>query len=255
MFTKRLFHLSIFVVFLVVTACAPQQPTPTIQASEPTPDGSSPTEAATPIVVASTTEPFKPVQDALLPPGTYTSEAFKPTLTYTVPAGWVMFDDEPGQFELALEHKDPYIYVWRDVRVIAPNCAEEPQPDVGSAAADIVEWLATRQGLDTSEPQPVNIGGLPGYMIDARMSPDWTEACPFSDGEPTVATITGTPPLSDHVFWGVTQDSSQRYYFLNLGEDGTNGNIVVAVEVCCGAEWDEVIETAVPLIESFVFAP
>ena len=249
MIINRLFS-SLVVTVLLVTACASKKQTPE---PSPTSDIASPTESATPIVVASATEPFQVVQDALLPPGTYTSEAFKPGLTYTVPAGWVMYDDEPGQFELALEHKDPYIYVWRDVRAVAPNCAQEPHPEVGSSAADITGWLATHDGLDTTEPQPVSIGGLDGYVIDVRMSLDWTEGCPFSDGEPTVPTIMGTSPLSNFVFWGSLTDSSQRYYFLDLGEAGANGNIAVTAEVCCGEEWDEVMDQVTPVIESFVF--
>jgi hypothetical protein len=255
MFTNRLFYSLVVIALLVVTACAPEGQTPEASPISPTSDIPSPTEAATAIVVPSATEPFKVVQDALLPPGTYTSEVFQPPLTYTVPAGWVMYDDEPGQFELALENKDPYIYVWRDIRAVAPNCAQEVNPDVGSSAVDIAGWLATRDGLDTSEPQPVNIGGLSGYVIDVRQSPDWVEACPFSDGQPTVPTIMGTSPLSGQVFWGTLIDDSQRYYFLDLGEDGVNGNIVITAEVCCGAEWDEVIKTVSPVIDSFVFAP
>ena len=255
MFTNRLFYPLVIMALVVVTACAPEGQAPETLPVSPTSNAPSPTEAATLIVVASATEPFKVVQDALLPPGTYTSEAFVPPLTYTVPAGWVMYDDEPGQFELALEHHDPYIYVWRDVRALAPNCAEEPQPDVGSSAADIAGWLATRDGLDTSKPQPITIGGLSGYVIDVRMCPDWTEACPFSDGQPTVPTLIGTSPLSAHVFWGTLIDSSQRYYFLDLGADGTDGNIVITVEVCCGEDWDEVMKTVAPVIESFVFVP
>ena len=255
MSTNRLFYSLVVIALLVVTACAPEGQALETPPVSPSATALSLTEAAAPTAVASATEPFKVVQDALLPPGTYTSEAFTPPLTYTVPAGWVMFDDEPGQFELALEHHDPYIYVWRDLRALAPDCAEEPQPDVGFSAADISGWLAARDGLDTSEPQPVSIGGLSGYVMDVRMSPDWTESCPFSDGQATVPTLIGTAPLSSHVFWGTLIDSSQRYYFLDLGEDGTEGNIVIAVEVCCGAEWDEVMETASPVIESFVFAP
>lgn len=255
MFINRLFYTLVMIALLVVTACAPEGQTPEASPISPTSDVPSPTEAATAIIAPSATESFEVVQDALLPPGTYTSAAFQPQLTYTVPAGWVMYDDEPGQFELALEHKDPYIYVWRDVRAVALNCAEKAHPGVGSSAADIAGWLATRDGLDTSEPQPVSIGGLSGYVIDVRQSPDWTEGCPFSDGQPTVPTIMGTSPLSGQVFWGTLIDDSQRYYFLDLGEDGTNGNIAINVEVCCGAEWDEVMEAATPLIESFAFAP
>jgi hypothetical protein len=153
---------------LVFTACAPQQPASIIQTSEPA-SVPSPTLAPTEIPtqgIASVTEPFKPMQDALLPPGTYTSEKFATPLTYTVPAGWVMYDDVPGQFELALEHHDPYIYVWRDLRALAPNCAEEPLPDVGFSAVDIAGWLAARDGLDTSEPQPV-----PSAMVRLLFQP------------------------------------------------------------------------------------
>jgi hypothetical protein len=42
---------------------------------------------------------------------------------------------------------------------------------------------------------------------------------------------------------------------LDLGESGSNEKLVVAVEVCCGASWDEVMETVSPVIDSFVFAP
>lgn len=196
-----------------------------------------------------------PVVGVPLPPGTYASQEFSPTLTYTVPEGWVVFDDVPGQFELALENRDPYIYVWRDVRIIASDCTEEPEPGVGSSAAEMSGALATRAGLMNVESEPVAIGGLDGHVIDARMRPDWTEACPFSNGEPTVPTIIGTEPLTGFVLWGALSDSSQRYYFLDLGTDTADGNIAIAVEVCCGADWDEVMATVEPVIDSFVFAP
>ena len=221
----------------------------------PTPGAATPTEAPAPTVDSSAEQTFKPVRGVLLPPGNYASEEFRPTLTYTVPEGWVVFDDVPGQFELALENQDPYIYVWRDVRVIASDCTEEPQPGVGASAADIAGALATRDGLMKSEPEPVAIGGLDGYVIDARMDPDWTEACPFSDGDPTVPTIIGTEPLTGFVLWGTLAGSSQRYYFLDLGADAADGNIAISVEVCCGADWDEVMATVEPVIDSFAFAP
>jgi len=61
--------------------------------------------------------------------------------------------------------------------------------------------------------------------------------------------------LSGFVLWGTLSDSSQRYYFLDLGTDAADGNIAIGVEVCCGADWDEVMAMVEPLIESFVFAP
>jgi hypothetical protein len=245
---KRRLTLAVIATSLLCQAC-------TTGGQEPTTSGATPTEASTPIVVTTADPNFQPVQGVLLPPGTYASDEFMPTLTYTVPEGWVVFDDVPGQFELALENQDPYIYVWRDVRVIASDCTEGPEPGIGSSAADIAGALATRDGLIESQPEPVAIGGLEGFAIDARMSPDWAEACPFSDGEPTVPTIIGTEPLTGFVLWGTLTDSSQRYYFLDLGNDTAEGNIAIAVEVCCGADFDEVMAAVEPLIDSFVFAP
>jgi len=165
-----------------------------------------------------------------------------------------MFEDEPGQFGLALlENDGPCLCVWRDVRAAAKSCAEEPEPGVGSSAADIVQWLAAQEGLDTSEPQLVTIGGLNGYVVDVRMSKDWIHACPFINGKPTFPTHVGTSPLSETVFWGAEDGSSQRYYLLDLGKDGANGNIAITVEVCCGAQWDERMKAVTPVIESFVF--
>jgi hypothetical protein len=55
-----------------------------------------------------------------LDPGTYGSGVFTTPLTFTVPSGWKVFEDEPGQFGLALVANDgPCICVWRDVRVAA----------------------------------------------------------------------------------------------------------------------------------------
>jgi len=188
-----------------------------------------------------------------LPPGTYTSEVFDTPLTYTVPAGWKMFEDEPGQFGLALlENDGPCLCVWRDVRAAAKSCAEEPEPGVGSSAVDIANWLATRDGLDTTQPEPVSVGGLNGYMIDVRLDPDWTATCPFSNGDPTVMTLVGTS-ISAGVHWGTAKNSSQRYYLLDLGKNGDDGNIAITVEVCCGAQWDERTKAVAPVIASFVF--
>ena len=232
MFTNRLFRL--FIALMIGTslvACAAPAALPT-----------------------ATSLPTTPIPHPPLPPGTYKSEVFETPLTYTVPEGWKMFEDEPGQFGLALlENDGPCLCVWRDVRAAAKSCVEEPEPGVGSSAADIVQWLAAQEGLDTSEPQPVTIGGLQGYVIDVWMSKDWTHACPFSNGNPTFPTLVGTSPLSDTVFWGAENGDSQRYYFLDLGENGADGNIAITVDVCCGAQWDERMKAVAPVIESFEF--
>ena len=254
MFTNRSFYLLIATALVVVTACAPQVAATSLPTSVPaaTLTPIPPTPTAAPAVDGAPTS-VKPIPHMPLPPGTYKSEVFETPLTYTVPEGWKMFEDEPGQFGLALlENDGPCLCVWRDVRAAAKSCAYEPEPGVGSSAADITNWLATRDGLDTTEPQPVSVGGLQGYVIDVRLDPDWTSTCPFSNDEPIFMTLVGTA-ISEEVFWGTEKSTSQRYYLLDLGENGADGNIAITVEVCCGVQWDERMKAVAPVIESFVF--
>src|SRR5215207_1392154 len=245
MVTNRLFRL--FIILMIETSCvacaAPATPLPT----------SLPISTETAIPDARSITSVKPIPHMPLPPGTYTSEVFETQLTYTVPEGWKMFEDEPGQFGLALlENDGPCLCVWRDVRAAAKSCVEEPELGVGSSALDIANWLAAHEGLDTTEPQPVSVGELQGYVIDVRLDPDWTGTCPFSNGDPTVMTLVGTS-ISQGVHWGTAKGSSQRYYLLDLGENGADGSIAITVEVCCGAQWDEHMATVTPVIASFVF--
>jgi hypothetical protein len=232
---------------LTLTACA--------SAQSPAATGSASAGVATESVGGASPVPsaVRPIAHQPLPAGTYTSEAFATPLTYTVPDGWKMFEDEQGQFGLALvAHDGPCLCVWRDVSVAAASCVEEPEPGVGTAAADIVGWLADHEGLDTSQPEETTIGGLDGYVIDVAMDAAWAEACPFSGGQPIVMTLVGGD-ISAGVHWGTDAGSSQRYYLLDLGEGGADGNIAITLEVCCGAEWDERMAAATPVIESFVF--
>jgi hypothetical protein len=184
-----------------------------------------------------------------LEPGTYTSYVFDTPLTFTVPAGWKVFEDEIGQFGLALLDNDgPCLCVWRDVQVAAPGCAPVPQPGIGMSAAEVTESLSSRPGLLPSVPAPVSIGGLSGWVVDVRMDPAWTETC---GGQASVATLVGTG-ISSGVFWGAGADSAQRVYVLDLG-GADSGNIAINVEVCCGVDFETRMAAVTPVIESFEF--
>jgi hypothetical protein len=207
--------------------------------------GSAPPSGAT-----GASGPVRPVPHQRLPAGTYTSEVFKTPVTYTVPEGWKMFEDEPGQFGLALVlNDDPCLCVWRDVAVAAKSCAESPEVGVGRSAKDITASLAAREGLVTSEPKAVTVGGLTGYLIDISMDPAWKGVC---QGMTSVPTLVGTG-LSTGVLWGTAVDSAQREYILDLGPTAGAGNIVITVEICCGVDRSERIAAVTPVIESFVF--
>ncbi len=60
---------------------------------------------------AATTPPATP-----MPAGTYTSSAFQPAVTYTVPDGWVTVGDAAKSFQLSPADSDiDGIYLFRDV--------------------------------------------------------------------------------------------------------------------------------------------
>ncbi len=236
---------SVMAVVFAMSACA----------APPASETGNPTRSAVQ-TVAATPSPsevagFTPHEP--LEPGTYTSFVFDTPLTFTVPDGWKVFEDEIGEFGLALlENDGPCLCIWRDVRVVATGCVEEPQPGIGMAAAEITSWLSSRPGLMPSVPRAITIGGLDGYVVDVQMDPAWTETCPFSGGEPTVPTLIGTG-ISEGVLWGTGPDSAQRVYILDLGGENA-GNIAINVEVCCGVEFEERMAAVTPVIESFAFA-
>jgi hypothetical protein len=183
--------------------------------------------------------------------GTYTSRAMDPALTFTVPSGWYNKFDQPRGYGLEAG-TNTSLEVQRDLVVARADCVEaETEPGVGTTASEMVQALAARPGLDTTEPAPITIGGLSGFTIDITLSPDWTTPCPYSEGRPMVPTVTdpqATPGTGLH--WAaepVTDGSFARYIILDLPGGGT-------VLIAPGGS-PSFVTAAMPVIESFQFAP
>ena len=130
--------------------------------------------------------------------GTYTTTVFRPTLTYTVPDGWSNFEDTPGNFLLVPPSYDlpgvnagtsDFIGVYSTIA--APNgCEAGRAPGVGSSPEALNEWFQEHPGLDVTS-TPTTIGGRSGFVLDVRMRPDWSTACPYSNGTPVVPMLVG----------------------------------------------------------------
>jgi hypothetical protein len=190
-----------------------------------------------------------------LAPGTYRSKTFATPLTFTVPDGWKVFEDEPGQYGLALiENDGPCVCVWRDVRAMAATCDDTPEAGVGATARDITAWLAGHAGILATQPGPVTVGGLKGYVVDVSIDPAWTRACPFSQGRPAVPTLVGSG-ISAGVAWDVERDDRQRVYVVDLPPSGALGNIAINVDVCCEVDWGTRMAEVEPVLRSFAFSP
>jgi hypothetical protein len=188
-----------------------------------------------------------------LDPGEYTSQVFETPVTFTVPAGWKVFEDEPGQFGLARMANDgPPLLIMRDIDAAAPGCPPHAQPGVGRGAADLTQSVGSRKGVVTTKPVAVTVGGLNGYVMDVNLDPSWAKSCPDITTGPSVMTIIGSPPLSRGVLWGPERTRMQRMWSLDLSSV-EDGNIVVMGDVCCGVDQADQLQADQQVVDSLLF--
>jgi hypothetical protein len=164
--------------------------------------------------------------------GTYTTTSFMPSITYTAPDGWANWEDLPGFLLLppgeSLEGVDAdtsdFIGIYHGVAAAAKDCKEKPETGVGRSAKTLAAWFISHAGLKTTEPQPVEVGGLKGLMLDLTLVPNWTGTCPFAPGEPLVPLIIGIDAAAG-VHHVIKTRYATRLYLLDTGDS----NIVIEI--------------------------
>lgn len=190
-------------------------------------------------------------QPVALAPGTYASQVFRPTVTYTVPDGWAVGADTAPYFQLFPVSSDVVgIHLFRDAKAASqdPACPDTAAAGVGTSAKELVEWIRGRPGLVVGDPKPVTVGGLSGQEIDVAIKEGWAASCPFADGAPTVPLITsGTGSFR----WVVAGNERLRLDILDVPGGGT---VIVDIDAFDGRLMDELLTMATPIVESFSFA-
>ena len=202
-----------------------------------------------------------------LAPGSHVSIMFTPFVQppawqfaygkfgYTVPPGWENFEDCPGCFLLTKQGapENTGIYVWNDVvaHSQADQCSEVQEPGVGRDAASITTWLAAVPGLVTSDPEPVTIGGLHGFVVDLAVAPTWTTTCPYANasGLPLVSTFVDSvdgPGLD----WNIQGEGRTRIIALDLGDGRA---LIINIEAQNKADYDALLPGAMEVVNTFVF--
>ncbi len=185
-----------------------------------------------------------------LPAGSYTSKAFKPAFSYTLPGGWTNGGDTADYFELRPAGSEVTgIYLFR-----GPLAASQDRtcPDVGDAcvaasSAGLTSWIRSLEGLTVSAPRLAAVGGLRGTEIDVQIKDGWTFSCPFANGIPTVPLFIG----ADGRFrWVVAGNERLR---LDLLDGPDNTTIVVDVDAFEGRLFDDLLAAASPIVRSFAF--
>jgi hypothetical protein len=203
------------------------------------------TPAATPSAPAGSPGP------SALPAGTYASQVFKPTVTYTVPGGWAVGQDSAPYFQLLPVTTDLIgIHLFRDAKAASqdPSCPDTPAPGVGSSAKELVAWIQGRPGLVVSQPVQTTVGGLSGQRILVSIKDGWTAACPLANGVPTVPLLTDS---NASYRWIVAGNERLRLDVLDVPGGGT---VIVDVDAFDGTLMDQLLKDADPIIKSFSFA-
>jgi hypothetical protein len=181
-----------------------------------------------------------------LTPGTYTTEIFSPSITYTVGEGWTNGEDLLGNFLLQIEGERRFLGIYRNVTVPLA-CLEQPDPDVGLTVGALADWYTSHPGLVTTDPEPISVGGLTGVVIDVSLDPSWTKGCGWSRGDPSVGIIIGAGPSSlTHVLESSVPE--ERLYLL----EAEDGNVVIEVGPE-GTSLTAFLELVAPIIESIEF--
>ena len=198
----------------------------------------SPTPAPTPPRIA-------------VPAGIYTAGAFKPAVTYTLPAGWLVAGDEADYFAAQPITTDLLgVYLFRSPRPASQDldCPVAAVPGVGTTAKDLVDWIRARPGLVAGDPTPVTVGNLTGLQVDVAIIDGWKASCPFAKGIPTVPLFVGATDASFR--WVVSGTERLRLHVLDVPGNGT---VVVDIDAFDGPLMGGFLGDATSVVTSMGF--
>lgn len=182
--------------------------------------------------------------------GPYSTAAFRPTFTLTLPDGWVIAADSAGYFGAHPADNDLIgIHVFRDVVAASqdPACPTAAEPGVGKTSSELVAWMRGNNGLAVGAPVMASVGGLRGTQVDIAIAPGWTQSCSFASGLPTVPLLTDGVGLR----WVLAGSERLRLYVLDMPSGGT---VIVDLDAFDGDLYAPLIDSAAPAVKSLQFA-
>lgn len=188
--------------------------------------------------------------------GTYTTNVFKPTLTYSVPDGWANLEDLAGNFLLLPPgsqlngvdtNESDYLGVYSSVA--APSlCTDAASTTVAHTYEALLDHTVNNPLLKVTNVHDVTIGGLTGTQMDLRMRPGVGDGC--ADGV-WVDIYVGLRPSS--LVHSALPGMSMRLALLR------NGDATLAVEITDidqgGSDIKDWFTAANDVAQTFMFAP
>jgi hypothetical protein len=185
-----------------------------------------------------------------LAPGTYTSVAFKPAVTFTVPAGWENPDDQAAYMlvrPLGDDLNGIHFFAAPSALSQAADCPASAEPNVGTSSIELIAWIRSLKGLTVSSPAMATIGGYPATSIDISIAPGWAASCAFANGTPTVPLLFKAPGLR----WVVAGGERLRLYFVDRTGSGL---VIVDLDSFDGTGFEGLLAAAAPVVKSLKFA-
>lgn len=178
-----------------------------------------------------TPRPGEPValHGGSLDPGTYTTTAFAPNLTFALGDGWrAPFQDDED--EIALEGpENVFLGITRVSNVVDPSTGESvPVPN------DLVAWLSDIPGVTATKPKAIEVAGLSGKSFEVSLDEN-------AQAIETFAYPTGN--------MRIPPGSHDRYIVIPL--DGPDLTIIMGSESGPAAA----TEAVQPILDSLVIAP
>jgi hypothetical protein len=216
--------------------------------------------------------------EAPWPPGTYLTSSFDPfgdparsgQLSYTIPVGWKVKDDEPAIF--LLHHlpdatQGPPSFDSFTLLLARPAIAADfnkgatcdslvgDAPGVGRGLDDLVAAIRARPGVVSTTPAAVTIGGYEGQVLDLELAPSWTGGCLTPDGP-----VVGMPLLHEAGSetgpgLGLQPDRPLRLILLDLTGGRTMAIAIFEIEPTERSMFEAHVAEVMPIIESFEFHP
>ncbi|MEA2630229.1 MAG: hypothetical protein QOE66_448 [Chloroflexota bacterium] len=201
-----------------------------------------------------------------LQPGSHVTNFFHAYLAapdqvaYAVPEGWSNTTDDTT-YVLAKRNAPPttsiVLYPGVFPQSQTNGCVDATSTAVDRSAKALADWLTTLPGLVTTQPTPVKIGALTGFVVDVSIAPGWTQTCANGQGKPVVNTFTsgsepggpfhaGTAPYRVSLV-GAARD---RYVVIDLSDGNT---LLIDMTAPDKATWDALLPEAMPIVESFRF--
>jgi hypothetical protein len=185
-----------------------------------------------------------------LPAGTYTSTAFRPAVTYTVPSGWWIASDVSDYFALQpVASEVTGIHLFRDPLAASQDaaCPTTAEPGVGKLSLELAAWIRSLPGIIASSPRMVTVGGLRGVELDLALNAGWAASCPFANGVATVPLFVGA---NGNLRWVVAGNERLRVALLDVPGGGT---VVVDIDAFDGTLMDGLVAAAAPIVHSLSF--